>query len=604
MDPEEVEQREFLVTLRGYSRDEVDAFKSEVAGYLRSLTAELTASAEELKNVKVQLEQARAQPRSEPGAREAEEAEAQTTPHRELAFKQVAQETERILMAAEQVAEQMHARARQEAAEVLTDARRQAQHGFDQVEESKRRAERDLDSIRESRGLIASQMEDIRRRLDETINRLRIPVESPVTPVRPRGFREDRQRALHEADQAQPVAGPQPGAEPDAAQKEPRSDRDRRLRQIAERQAREVAEGPDKERASQQAKPRSSGEPAKPKQPERSEDAADSQNTPAAAPPTSRAPEIPDALKPEQPAEPEQQPASGRDEPKAPQVESSKGALDELLEEFRRSRAKGSDAKAAGSQQETATETATTETATDLAGTADRPGTGEDALDRLEQRTELLSDLPNQAARRLKRLLQEEHNDILDRLRTTKKAKADAEQIVAPIDEQLARFLDGLGNVLGEAFQRGRRPAGGNENGDAADAVERLITRQVVKPLRSEVVGAIQAGLDADDAASSVAERASDVFRVWKGVRTELLGEGMAYAAYHQGLLDQWSGQSGARKVWVISEEDECPGDVCATNAAAGPTDLKAAFPSGHTLPPAHGGCLCTLNKADSSKNH
>ncbi|MBW3591185.1 MAG: hypothetical protein KY393_04985 [Actinobacteria bacterium] len=118
------------------------------------------------------------------------------------------------------------------------------------------------------------------------------------------------------------------------------------------------------------------------------------------------------------------------------------------------------------------------------------------------------------------------------------------------------------------------------------------------------MTGAIQAGLDADDAAASVAERASDVFRVWKGVRTELLGEGMAYAAYHQGLLDHWTGESGVQKVWVMSAEDECPGDVCTKNADAGPLDLKAAFPSGHILPPAHGGCLCTLAEARPPENH
>ncbi|MBW3591682.1 MAG: DivIVA domain-containing protein, partial [Actinobacteria bacterium] len=57
MDPEEVEERQFLVTLRGYSRDEVEAFKSEVAGYIRGLTAELAATAEELHNVKARLEE-------------------------------------------------------------------------------------------------------------------------------------------------------------------------------------------------------------------------------------------------------------------------------------------------------------------------------------------------------------------------------------------------------------------------------------------------------------------------------------------------------------------------------------------------------------------
>lgn len=547
MDPEEVEGREFLVTLRGYSRDEVDAFKSEVAGYLRRLTAELAESAEEVRVVKTQLEEALARPAGQI-ARDAgrDSQEEPAAPDRELAFKQVAQETERILMAAEQVAEQMQARARQESAELLTDARRQAQHGFDQVEEAKRRAERDLDGVRESRGLIASQLEDIRRRLDETINRLRIPVESPVTPVRPRGYREraapdnetpgaasEGQSAPAPATARASVRTPDTPSAPDAAEQE----RQRKLKEIAERQARELAGKQAQEQAG-------AGEAESPE--------------------------------PEEPAQ----------EGEAAKIEPSRGALDELLEEFRRKRA-GESPEAQPPRSGAPPEQVAAEVG---------------PVPELEQRTEALGDLPNQSARRLKRLLQEEHNDILDRLRTRKAGK-DAEQIVATSEEQLARFAEGLGQVLGDAFREGRRAAGGTGDGNAQASVRRQVTRQVVKPLRSEVVEAIQAGLDSEDGPSAVAERASDVFRVWKGVRTEMLGEGMAYGAYHQGMVDCWSSETSSRKVWVLAEEDECPGDVCAENAGAGPLEPKLAFPSGHILPPAHGGCLCTLRKASTSKN-
>jgi hypothetical protein len=117
----------------------------------------------------------------------------------------------------------------------------------------------------------------------------------------------------------------------------------------------------------------------------------------------------------------------------------------------------------------------------------------------------------------------------------------------------------------------------------------------VVNPLRAEVSRAVQGGLEAQDTATAIAERASDVFRVWKGVRTELLGVGMVYAAFNQGLVDGWSRNPRTQKHWVLSEEDECPNDVCAKNVAVGPVALKSTFPSGHLTPPAHGGCTCTL---------
>jgi hypothetical protein len=98
------------------------------------------------------------------------------------------------------------------------------------------------------------------------------------------------------------------------------------------------------------------------------------------------------------------------------------------------------------------------------------------------------------------------------------------------------------------------------------------------------------------DTATTVSERAGDVYRVWKGVRTELLGEGLVYAAYHHGLLDAWREAHRPGKRWAVSnDEADCPRDTCKVNAAAGTVPLEASFPSGHLAPPAHGACTCTV---------
>src|SRR5204863_353808 len=77
-----------------------------------------------------------------------------------------------------------------------------------------------------------------------------------------------------------------------------------------------------------------------------------------------------------------------------------------------------------------------------------------------------------------------------------------------------------------------------------APFIETLVTRQLVAPLRRDILRLIEPpsgregreGRDASPTAAS--KRASDVYRVWKGVRTDLLGEGLVYAVFHQGLLD------------------------------------------------------------------
>ena len=197
-------------------------------------------------------------------------------------------------------------------------------------------------------------------------------------------------------------------------------------------------------------------------------------------------------------------------------------------------------------------------------------------------------------SRRLKRLFQEDHNDLLDRLRT-KRGKGALDDNLVP-HARTVQPLPGraLTRHSARRFPRAERRPEEAGSADAVKAVSNLVARQVVNPLRSEVSKAVQAGLEAQDTPTAIAERASDVFRVWKGVRTEMLGVGMVYAAFNQGLVDGWSRNPEQEGVGG-PEEDECPNDMCAKNVAAGPVALKSTFPSGHLTPPAHGGCTCTL---------
>ncbi|HVL50626.1 MAG TPA: hypothetical protein VM754_03855, partial [Actinomycetota bacterium] len=273
---------------------------------------------------------------------------------------------------------------------------------------------------------------------------------------------------------------------------------------------------------------------------------------------------------------------AGKPDPISPEVAGAPAAeadapdsgssLDELLEEIRRKREE--ERKPAGDEHEP-----------EIA----------DAAGEISHRNQVMGDLPAQTARRLKRLLQEDHNDLLDRVRT-QRGKGSLEDNLAPVSEQLNRFVSGLGEPLTRAFVEGRRAAGAVSPVDASQAVTRLVTRQVLNPLRAEVSKAVEAGLGAQDSPSALSERVNDVFRVWKGVRTQLLGEGIAYAAYNQGVIDALGTSPAAQKLWVAADDEhECPNDICRRNASAGGVDLKSPFPSGHLAPPAHGGCTCTL---------
>jgi hypothetical protein len=220
------------------------------------------------------------------------------------------------------------------------------------------------------------------------------------------------------------------------------------------------------------------------------------------------------------------------------------------------------------------------------------PGDGEGAL---AWRTAALGDLPGDAAKRLKRLLQDDQSELLERLRAWRGVGPAASHIPPP-DQHGERFTDGLRDVLEIAFSAGRHAGGSSEPGDAGATIASLVTKQLVTPLRRDLMRLIEPPPGWDTSATAASKRASDVYRVWKGVRTDLLGEGLVYAVFHQGLLQAAGGSGSATKEWVVSaDERNCPREVCRSNASAGPVGLDAPFPSGHVVPPAHGGCTCTL---------
>ncbi|HEX2178640.1 MAG TPA: DivIVA domain-containing protein [Actinomycetota bacterium] len=692
MDPEEIESREFLPSFRGYARDEVEAFREEVVQELKSLRKQLTKATSDLSHANAELEQAksqltavraelaeeRAKPKPEP---QLADSVAQPSPVEERAtqFRMVGQETERILLAAEQAAEQIHERAVKESAEMMTDARLKVQRSLEELEAARRAAEEDFAGIRDARGMVASQLEDIRRRLEETINRLRVPVELPgAKPVsrfrsKPEGVERSapppvadrmkeaetqvQQRQAREREAAQELQARQTAhraeaerrerelraaeaqaekraraeaerlaaenaareaaarqAQEEASRRAARAEVERAARAQAEKQARAEAERiaqveaqraaqaesqraaeqariereAKKRKAAEEAAARAEAEARAAEEVRQQARAADEARQQARAVEEARAAAQPAA---EAGADQKSSPAPGKggkpagtEEPAKSKAATETGSsLDELLEEIRRKRDEERRAEAP-----------------EPADVADaRPAAAEaEIADALAKRNAALGDLPSQTARRLKRLLQEDHNDVLDRLRR-QRGKGNLEDNLAPAGDQERRFQAGLTEALTRAFTEGRKAGGASGTTDVSATVDKLVSRQVLNPLRAEVSKAIEAGLAAEDSASALSERANDVFRVWKGVRTQLLGEGITYAAYHQGQLDAWKSSPGGGKVWVLAEdEEECPNDVCRRNAEAGAVDLKSPFPSGHVAPPAHGACTCTLQRS------
>lgn len=163
--PEEIAARRFLVALRGYERDEVEAFLREVAGEVGQVHDRIA----ELEREVGELRKAEGGPAGAAG--DAERA--------------LGEQTARILAAAREAAEEIHERAEQQAHEELEGARQRARQD---LEEARRRARRVVADAVQRRDDIAAEIESMAATRDRLASELRsamATVGAAITKVLP-----------------------------------------------------------------------------------------------------------------------------------------------------------------------------------------------------------------------------------------------------------------------------------------------------------------------------------------------------------------------------------------------------------------------------------
>ena len=214
----------------------------------------------------------------------------------------------------------------------------------------------------------------------------------------------------------------------------------------------------------------------------------------------------------------------------------------------------------------------------------------------LQQRDATLDGIEQQLARKLKRALQDDQNDLLDRLR--KRGKGTFAGVLASHGDQSARFRDISGALLDQAARAGVEFAGPAAAADpqvaVADLADELAT-SLAGPLRSRLEQSLQATDDEGEDESTAVERIGMAYREWKAQRIERLAGDQVVAAFTRGTF--LATPEGGALRWVVSDLDgPCPD--CDDNALAGPTSRGEAYPTGQPHPPAHAGCRCLLAPA------
>ncbi|HEX8771277.1 MAG TPA: hypothetical protein VF711_10975, partial [Acidimicrobiales bacterium] len=219
----------------------------------------------------------------------------------------------------------------------------------------------------------------------------------------------------------------------------------------------------------------------------------------------------------------------------------------------------------------------------------------------LYRRDEVLDPVDADLVRQLKRVLQDEQNEVLDRLRRQRQPAVEA--TLPDFVSQTERYQVAAAPLLRTAAHRGAGFVAAATDGpvELAEPSERAseewaadLAVEIVIPLRERLEAALnEAGDSPADAGpdASIADRLSASYRQWKVQQIEQVARHHTTAAFVRGAFA--AAPEGAALRWIVDDEVPCPD--CDDNALAGPTTKGQKFPTGQLHPPAHQGCRCVV---------
>ncbi|HEY6533466.1 MAG TPA: DivIVA domain-containing protein [Acidimicrobiales bacterium] len=222
-------------------------------------------------------------------------------------------------------------------------------------------------------------------------------------------------------------------------------------------------------------------------------------------------------------------------------------------------------------------------------------GPPDPAAELVARRDAATTALEKNLARRIKRELSDEQNEVLASLASAK-GNPKADDVLPAPEDHVARYQSLAVPSLAAAATAGADlvstiagPAAAPTT--VADLADELAA-ELVAPLRERLDRAFADGSDPDDVAQSI--RSS--YREWKGQRVDQIAAHAVVAACNRGLLDRLP--EGTLVRWVVAEGDTASPD-CEDNALAGAVVRGEAFPTGHIVPPLHATCRCLVVPVD-----
>jgi DivIVA domain-containing protein len=217
-----------------------------------------------------------------------------------------------------------------------------------------------------------------------------------------------------------------------------------------------------------------------------------------------------------------------------------------------------------------------------------------------DQRDADLTPLIVASAKKLKRVLADEQNEVLDRLRQREPVRELSDLLPASA-EHLARYRGVIVDDLLAAANAGAslvtpdRVArlGKSDTGAAVAAGEAVLDEWLILPLRERLERCVNDG-DGDNA--GITKRVRAVYREWKTQHIDEQLDDVIRAAHGNGAYAAL--EPGTPVDWVSDRSHDVCAD-CDDNTLGGAVAAGEPFPTGHRFPPAHLGCRCLLLPAE-----
>jgi len=533
--PDEIASREFLISLRGYDRE-------EVAGFLRQVAEEHAHLQRRIRELENEVEAAGDVVSAAPAVRQDAAAARPASDPRDI-FRALGEETTRVLVAAEESAQTIKQRAEERARQELETARREAR---DEVESARRTASKIVADAERRRNSVAEDIRNLESMRDGFLRDLRSAIKTA------QGAMRGLQPGDGDGNGRTGTGTGTGGGGGTATRTRPVENRTSTPRSVRPSRGDEMAEGGDDvERAV-------------------FDDGTESVRV---VPPTSSA--VTD-LEADEEHENFDELFAGDDEDDEGRLEGPDEDLEQLAELEDELGDRLPDASEDVSESSEPLPRQLREQS--LAGV--RPG----MLRRLRRS---LQDVQNTVLDSVRRSTGE---DSLDSLLPTR-------DLLAPLTEVGESFLsdayraglsDGATLADGELGDGAEDPSRVPASSATFGAV---LSHEIIASLKAT----LRAGMSADEPTSQLSERVGEVFRDLKGPVVEGIADEHLVRTYGYGVLDAWRDLGVERKAWVPGDAPRCPEDMRIQNADAGSVDLDEHFPTGEVVPPAHAGCDCAL---------